>query len=503
MINQKITTVVFSFAILFLTFIFGAFTGISNIFAQETAITDGNITGGGINVPLNETNTKTTAESNVTASKTDNNATNQQTSIGGLTSHPFSINTDMMRPVLYLIDPVSDTIITVDLSTNPKYPTGSLPLHTVITPDGKKAFLSTMSSDTAPATILALDINNIDWQAGKADVAITNVIKIAEPNTKPPTPTVQNRTDNDTQPIIAKMWFPNNIQIHGPSLHPTSKFAYFTEWTGNGKIRVLDVSKGTLAETDPIQYGDKTQWLHGVFFNPSGDKALAPHYFFDGNHLVLFDVDKETGQLSNPVEVILGTESQYAAFPHFVTWINDTSAITSTQQLGPTSLTPDNAKIIGPSVWLINTNKIEPNKDNKTESAATMIIAPTQSLDGNGIYKPASDTTIVNAKLYVAEEDSMDKEVNNDGDVSIWDISDITKPQLINRLSPGKGLPENFQLGHTIYSTPDNKFVYVEDWNSGQLVKIDTAIDKVIKVFNKENTGFEMPHGGFITGKYR
>ena len=58
-----------------------------------------------------------------------------------LTSHPFSINTDMMRPVLYLIDPISDTIITVDLSTDPKYPTGSMPLHTVITPDGKKAFL--------------------------------------------------------------------------------------------------------------------------------------------------------------------------------------------------------------------------------------------------------------------------------------------------------------------------------------------------------------------------
>ena len=94
----------------------------------------------------------------------------------------------------------------------------------------------------------------------------------------------------------------------------------------------------------------------------------------------------------------------------------------------------------------------------------------------------------------------MDKEVNNEGHVSIWDI---TKPQLINRLSPGKGLPENFQLGHTIYSTPDNKFVYVEDWNSGQLVKIDTAIDQIIKVFNKENIGFEMPHDGFITGKYR
>lgn len=299
------------------------------------------------------------------------------------------------------------------------------------------------------------------------------------------------------------MWFPNNIQIHGPSLHPTSKFAYFTEWTNN-IIRVLDVSKGTLAESDPIQYGDKTQWLHGVFFNPSGDKALAPHYFFDGNHLVLFDVDKDTGQLSNPVEVVLGKESEYAAFPHFVTWVNDTSAITSTQQLGPTSLTPDNAKIIGPSVWLINTNKIGSNTENMTESAAaTMIIAPTQSPDGNGIYKPASDTIIVNKKIYVVEEDSMDKEVNNDGYVSIWDISDITKPQLINRLSPGKELPDDFQIGHTIYSTSDNKIVYVEDWHSGQLVKTDTATDNVTKVFNKENVGFEMPHGGFIRGKYR
>ena len=123
-------------------------------------------------------------------------------------------------------------------------------------------------------------------------------------------------------------------------------------------------------------------------------------------------MDKETGQLSNPVEVKLGSESQYAAFPHFVTWIDDSTAITSTQQLGPTSFTPDNAKIIGPSVWLINTNKIGSDTEYPTEGSATMIIAPTQSPDGNGIYKPASDTTIVNTKLYVAEEDSMDKEIN-------------------------------------------------------------------------------------------
>ena len=116
MTNQNLIVFSSIVGLLFLMTTIGVSLAVSNIFAQETAITtDGNITGGGINVPLNGTNTNTTAESNVSASSTDNTMTNQQTSTG-LTSHPFSINTDMMRPVLYLIDPVSDTIITVDLT---------------------------------------------------------------------------------------------------------------------------------------------------------------------------------------------------------------------------------------------------------------------------------------------------------------------------------------------------------------------------------------------------
>ena len=52
-----------------------------------------------------------------------------------------------------------------------------MPLHTVITPDGKKAFLSIMSSDTAPGTILGSDINNIDWQAGKSMLPLLMLLK--------------------------------------------------------------------------------------------------------------------------------------------------------------------------------------------------------------------------------------------------------------------------------------------------------------------------------------
>ncbi len=176
--------------------------------------------------------------------------------------------------------------------------------------------------------------------------------------------------------------------------------------------------------------------------------------------------------------------------------------------------------MIGPSVWLIDTETVKQgnssssgNGGNHTQSttspaeeaaaAATMIIPFTNSTQGNGIFKPASDTTIVGTKLYVAEEDSMDKSIDNQGQVSIWDTTNLQSPQLIKRLSPGQGLPENFQLGHTIYATPDGKLVYVEDWNSGQLVRIDASTDKVIKVFDKESTGFVMPHGGFITGQYR
>ncbi|MDQ4074197.1 MAG: hypothetical protein M3162_07845, partial [Thermoproteota archaeon] len=476
----------------------------------------GNITGGGISVPLNESSISpsTGVEGNQSlvpatdeSQVSNTTATDSASTTATGANLPFSINTDMMQPVLYLIDPQSDKIITVDLSQNPLYPNGSMPLHTMITPQGNKAFLSTMSSDTAPATILALDIGNIDWQAGKADVSISNVINISEAGSTPQIPDIKNHTTNKTQPIIKKLWIPNNVQIHGPTLHPGGKYAYFTQWTDN-IIRVLDVNNGSLAASDPIQIGNATEWLHGVFFNPAGNKALSPHYFFEGNHLHLFDVNNDTGELTNPVEITLGNQSAYAAFPHFVNWINNTHAITSTQQLGPTSATPNNTKIIGPSVWLINIENVNSQDNNnggasQQTSAATMIIPFSNNTQGNGIFKPASDTTILGNKLYVAEEDSMDESIDNQGQVSIWDITNLQNPQLIKRLSPGQGLPENFQLGHTIYATPDGKFVYVEDWNSGQLVKIDTSVDEVINVFNKENSGFMMPHGGFITGQLR
>jgi DNA-binding beta-propeller fold protein YncE len=144
-------------------------------------------------------------------------------------------------------------------------------------------------------------------------------------------------------------------------------------------------------------------------------------------------------------------------------------------------------------VWLVDA----------AEAKAKMIIGPAKSPDGPGIYKPASDVTVVGNKLYVGEEDSMDETIDNDGYVSVWDISDRSAPKFIRRLQPGKGLPKDFQLAHTLYRTLDGHYVYVESWNSGHLAKIDTSTDEVVKAVSKDEAGWHMPHGAFIPGAIR
>ncbi len=94
-----------------------------------------------------------------------------------------------------------------------------------------------------------------------------------------------------------------------------------------------------------------------MFFNPAGDEAIATGYYFDINEVTLYQVDKQSGYLG-PDKVIPLTVSdknkEYAAFSHFVVWLDNRYAITSTQQTGPTSLTPTGFKVVGPSVWLID-----------------------------------------------------------------------------------------------------------------------------------------------------
>lgn len=402
----------------------------------------------------------------------------------------FMIGTDMGHSHLFIINMENDQRIALDLSKDPMWPGGGA-LHTVITADGSKAYLSVMSSEKDPLTILALRINKVDWKTNTADVKITKVMRAGEPGDKP---SMLIPTQTDPNQPVTDLWKPSNHQLHGPTIHPNGKFVYFSDWTDN-KIRVVDVATDSLATVDPIQYGTRTRQIHGVFFNPSGDLAMATGYYFDINEVTLYKVDKQTGNLTIDKVIPLTVSNknkEYAAFTHFVWWLDDRFAITSSQQTGNTSLTPAGFKVIGPSVWLIDV----------VEGKGTMIIGPAKSPDEPGIYKPASDVVVVGKKLYVGEEDSMDETIDQ-GNVSIWDISDPKSPKFIKRLNAGKELPANFKMAHEIYATMDGRYVYAQSWASGHLVKIDGVTDEVISVVSADVAGWRMPHGNFVPGQLR
>src|SRR5215831_20455641 len=136
----------------------------------------------------------------------------------------------------FMISTDTDQRIGIALSKDPLWP-GGMPLHTIITVDGSKAYLSVMNSDKDPLTILALRMGKIDWKNNTADVKITNVMRAGEPGDKPH---MLVPTQTDPNQPITDVWKPGNHQLHGPTLHPSGKFAYFTDWTDN-KIRVVDI----------------------------------------------------------------------------------------------------------------------------------------------------------------------------------------------------------------------------------------------------------------------
>ena len=68
-------------------------------------------------------------------------------------------------------------------------------------------------------------------------------------------------------------------------------------------------------------------------------------------------------------------------------------------QFDKTSLTPSSTnQIIPPSVWLIDT----------LAGTAKKILDHTDQVNGKGVFRSASDLAVVNGKLYIAEEDTLD-----------------------------------------------------------------------------------------------
>jgi hypothetical protein len=384
----------------------------------------------------------------------------------------------------------------VNLKSLPGWP-GPTPLHTLLMPSGDKVYVSYMGSSSEPVGVAVIKICSVDWDTGIADVVVTKNLQIdpaGAPSKFPP-------VTQNTLGIPIATWNHSEFgQLHAPQLLPHSPFAYFNMWTDN-RIFALNTATDTLA---PAQtFGAISQQLHGVHFNPAGKLGLSAGYYYDKGVVSLFRPDRITGELTYVADIWLGTPTSYAAYAHTVIWLDDRYAVVGTMQLGPTSLTPSGSSIIPPGIWLIDAR----------ERTAKQIIGQAQTVTDPGVLRSASYVAVAQRKLFVAEEDSLDGSFGDDGFVSVYDFKCPEHPKFIKRLRPGVDLPADFNVAHAFSVTPDDKFVFLESYNSGYIIKIDVASLEVVHIdhhaehdddghvgdeHDDGHGGLVMPHGAWI-----
>ncbi len=310
---------------------------------------------------------------------------------------------DMHTYALVLCDLTTRTKAMIDLKTLPGWP-GPAPEHTLLLPDGKKVLVTYMASATEPVGIAVIKINSINWVAGTADVQVVKNLETDKAGSRSTFPPVtQTSPDQYINKKVDDDWSrPVFAQLHGPTLLPHSRFAYFTMWTDD-RIVAVDVEADKLLASQ--QFGNASNHLHGVYFNDSGTLGLGVGYFYDESNLSVFRPNRQTGALELLGEIHLGTANRYAPFIHNAFWLDERFAIAGTMQFGPTSLTPAQASIIGPSIWLVDTRTMKASK----------IIRTAKDVDDPGVLRSASWITVAGNKLLVAEEDSLDASYADDG----------------------------------------------------------------------------------------
>lgn len=401
---------------------------------------------------------------------------------------------NMMTKELVLVHADEDKIVIVPLEKLDGWQPAS-PQHTWIAADEKTVYVATDAIPPFNASIVVLHLGVIDWDAGTADVQIRQILPLDVSGTPSDMPNLA-QTD-PSQPIMP--WTrPLYTQTHGPTFLPHSKFTYVTHYTDD-RVRGFKIKNdGTLEQK--ILYSERplTRQTHGVNFNDKGTVGLGVGYDYDLGEVRVYKPNRITGDVGVTHTIKLGTDALYGAFAHYAAWLDDRYAYVGAMQVGPTSRTRPGAKIVGPSVWLIDTQL----------KTAKCVIGPTQTQDGAGMYRSPSDLAIANGKLYAAEEDSWHVHMNmpsmygNDGYISVWDIADRAHPQFIKRLRPGQELPADFRNAHTATAMHDEDSVFVSSFVSDYLIRIDTQTDDVAKVYSAAD-GLSMFHGEFAAGRNR
>ena len=394
---------------------------------------------------------------------------------------------DMMEAELILVNVHNDIMLQQCLDCLAGWP-GGRPQHVVVSSDAKTIYVTTDASADSAARVVILKVEEYNWNEGFAELKVVKSLLAEDAGTLS---TFNTPTQTSDEQPIASWTQPGMTQLHGPTLLPYSKYAYFTQWTDN-KIRVINTKTQEFAAVDPIVIEGVTDNTHGVFFNKSGTLGISTGYYYDNNDIDLFKVNKKTGGLKLKKKIRLGDNNAYAAFTHFNTWLDERYAVTASMQFGATSLTPEGVSIIPPSVWMIDT----------WEDEAWKILDSTNDEFGSGVLRSASDLTVAAGKLYIAEEDSIDGIYGEDGFISIYDLSDRNKPIFIKRLKPGVELPADFAVAHGLGVTANQRFIYITSYASRYILKLDTKTDTIVKVYGAED-GLTMPHGGYVSGAIR
>lgn len=401
---------------------------------------------------------------------------------------------NMMTSELVLIHAEEDKMVKIALEDLEGWEPAK-PQHTWITADEKTVYVATDAVPPFNASIRTLRLGAIDWDAGTADVQLVQVFPLDIAGTPSDMP---NLAQTDPKQPIMPWTRPLYTQTHGPTFLPHSKFTYVTHYTDDRVRGFKRRSDGSLEQLILYSERDLTRQTHGVNFNSKGTIGLGVGYDYDIGEVRVYKPNRHTGQVRAFYTIKLGTDTIYGAFAHYAAWLDDRYAFVGAMQVGPTSRTPPGATIVGPSIWLIDTDL----------DTATCVIGSVDSADKVGIYRSPSDVAVANGKLYVAEEDSWTPNASNmagygtDGYISVWDICDPMNPKPIKRLSPGNGLPADFVNAHTATAMHDETSVFVSSFVSNHLVRIDTSTDEVAKVYSAAD-GLSMFHGEFAAGRNR
>jgi hypothetical protein len=401
---------------------------------------------------------------------------------------------NMMSKELVLVNADRDKMVRVPLEKLNGWLPAS-PQHTWIAADEKTVYVATDAIPPFSASIVVLHLGEIDWDAETASVQIRQILPLDDSGRPSDMPNLV-RTDAN-QPIMP--WTrPLYTQTHGPTFLPGTRFTYVTHYTDD-RVRGFRIkSDGTLEQRVIYSQRELTRQTHGVNFNGKGTVGLGVGYDYDIGEVRVYKPNRHTGEVEATHTIKLGTDTEYGAFAHYAVWLDDRYAYVGAMQVGPTSRTLPKASVVGPSVWLVDTNL----------STAERVIGATNTPDGAGMYRSPSDLAIAKGKLYVAEEDSWGVVPDNpatfgrDGYISVWDLRDRRAPRFVKRLRPGRELPADFRNAHTATAMHDEESVFVSSFVSDHLIRIDTSTDRVAKVYSA-NDGLSMFHGEFAAGRNR